>query len=48
MQVLFSKNDKNGVVTKNELINCEISDYKKNYKKIDTSVFIKNENLILS
>ena len=35
---------KNGVVTKNELINCEISDYKKNYKKIDTSVFIKNEN----
>ena len=36
---------KNGVVTKNELINCEISDYKKNYKKIDTSVFIKNENL---
>ena len=36
---------KNGVVTKNELINCEISDYKKNYKKIDTSIFIKNENL---
>ena len=36
---------KNGVVTKNELINCEISDYKKNYKKIDTSIFIKNDNL---
>ena len=36
---------KNGVVTKNELINCEISDYKKNYKKIDTSIFINNDNL---
>ena len=36
---------KNGVVTKNELINCEISDYKKNYKKIDTSIFINNNNL---
>ena len=36
---------KNGVVTKNELINCEISDYKKNYKKIDSAIFINNDNL---
>ena len=36
---------KNGVVTKNELINCEISDYKKNYVKLNTLSYKNNENL---
>ena len=34
-----------GTPVKNTLYNCEVSDYRKNYFKLDTSKYVENPNL---